>query len=141
MSLIGDDPFAALMRLQRELDSSSRGETLGMTTTGAGAFPPVNVFLKGDGFVVVAEAPGLDKETLDIELRKNQLRIAGRRVAPTTEGMSLHRRERPVGGFDRTVSLPEPVDADAARASYRDGMFIVHLPHAAEAKPRTIKIS
>lgn len=141
MSLVGEDPFAALMRLQRELDESSAGEALGTTTTGAGAFPPVNVFLKGDGFVVVAEAPGLDKEALDVEVRRNQLRLAGQRKAPTTEGMSLHRRERAVGGFDRTISLPEPVDADATTASYENGMFVVSLPHAAETKPRAIKIN
>ena len=72
---------------------------------------------------------------------ETQLRLAGQRKAPTTEGMSLHRRERAVGGFDRTISLPEPVDADATTASYQNGMFVVSLPHAAETKPRAIKIN
>lgn len=139
MSLVGEDPFAALMRLQREL--AGAGEDPGTTTTGSGAFPPVNVFVKGNGFVVIAEAPGLDRTTLDVEVRRNQLRLAGRRVAPTTTGMSLHRRERAVGDFDRTISLQESVDTEAASASYVNGMFIVNLPHAAEAKPRAIKIN
>jgi HSP20 family molecular chaperone IbpA len=86
MSLVGEDPFAALMRLQRELDESSAGKASGTTTTGAGAFPPVNVFLKGDRFVAVAEAPGLDKEALDVEVRKNQLRLAGRRMVGEQSG-------------------------------------------------------
>jgi HSP20 family protein len=139
--LLREDPLAGLVRLQRDLDRSGTGDALGMTTTGPGTFPPINVFQRGDGFVVIAEAPGLDRETLSVEVRKNQLRIAGRRVAPTTEGMSLHRRERTVGEFDRTISLPEPIDAEAVSASYEDGMFIMNLPHAAEAKPRVIKIS
>jgi len=141
MNPIGDDPFAALLRLQRELERSGTGDALGTTTTGAGAFPSVNVFQREGGFVVVAEAPGLEKGTFDIEVQKSQLRLAGQRVEATTEGMSLHRRERAVGDFDRTISLPAPVDADRATATYEDGMLIVTLPHAAEAKPRAIKVS
>ena len=38
-------------------------------------------------------------------------------------------------------SMPEPVDADKADATYENGMLVVSLPHAAEAKPRTIKVS
>ena len=55
--------------------------------------------------------------------------------------MSVHRRERADGDFARTISLTESVYADAARASYQDGMLVVIVPHAAEVKPRTITVS
>ena len=60
------DPFQALLALQRELDSAYRSDWFGSGTTSAGSYPLVNVFRKGEDFVVVAELPGVNKADLDV---------------------------------------------------------------------------
>lgn len=134
------DPFDALLRLQRALDTPASREPFGLSTSGEGAFPPLNVFQRGDDLVVVAELPGLDKQSLTVEVQRGHLRLAGQRPAPPGEVGSCHRRERAAGEFDRTVTLPSPVDTSAAAATYRNGILTVTLPHAEEAKPRTIDV-
>ena len=53
---------------------------------------------------------------------------------------SHYRRERWFGKFERTFSLPIPVEASRIRATYRDGVLLVHLPKAEGVKPKEIKI-
>ena len=134
------DPLRALFRLQRALESPRYGEWLGRSTGGRGVFPPLNVFQDGDDHVVVAEVPGLDRDSLTVEIHRNRLRIAGERSAEVDEGVSVHRRERRAGAFDRTVTLPVEIDRDAAEASYENGILKVRLSPRPETKPRTLEI-
>ena len=135
------DPFDTLLRLQRTLDMPNLDDRFGRSTSGAGAFPPVNVFQKGDHFIVMAELPGLDKTSLTLEVRKNHIRLAGQRPTATADGKSYHRRERAGGDFDRTITLPVPLDSSGAKATYQDGILTVTLPQAEEAKPRMIAVT
>jgi HSP20 family protein len=54
--------------------------------------------------------------------------------------VSVHRRERVSGDFDRTLSLPVQVDPDRIKAEYRDGLLALFLPRADSDKPRSIEI-
>jgi HSP20 family protein len=135
------DPFAAVLSLQRSLESRLASDWMGGSTAGVGAYPPVNIFQQGEEFVVVIELPGIDKKDLQIEAKENTLRISGEKTVKYEERASVHRRERLFGVFDRTVSLPLQIDADAIRAEYRDGVLTLFAPRAASEKPRTISIS
>jgi HSP20 family protein len=55
--------------------------------------------------------------------------------------VSVHRRERMFGEFDRTLTLPVGVDPDRVKAEYRDGILALFLPRAESDMPRIIKIS
>jgi HSP20 family protein len=57
------------------------------------------------------------------------------------EGNRYYRRERPVGAFTRTVTLPEPIDPGSVNADYRNGVLKVHMTKAEQAKPRKVKIA
>jgi HSP20 family protein len=59
------DAFEALFNLQSALDAYRQSDWLERSTTGAGPFPPVNAFRKGDDFVIIAEVPGVKKSDLD----------------------------------------------------------------------------
>jgi HSP20 family protein len=54
--------------------------------------------------------------------------------------MSVHRRERVSGEFDRTLSIPVQIDPDRVKAEYRDGVLALFLPRAEADKARTIQI-
>jgi HSP20 family protein len=135
------NPLSALQGLQRSLESRLESDWIGATTTGYGAYPPINIFQQGDDFVAIVELPGIDRNDLQIEAKENMIRISGTKRVSYGEKVSVHRRERSFGVFDRTISLPLQIDADAVRAEYGDGILSLFIPRAASEKPRVVKIS
>jgi HSP20 family protein len=135
------DPFATLLGLQRAMDSVMGSDWFGSRTSGSGSFPLINVFNDGEDFVVVAELPGVKKEDLDVQVRGDTLRIQGQKTIAYDENASVHRRERATGQFDRTLTLPDDVDAAKVSADYRDGVLTLRLPRAESAKPRNVTIN
>jgi HSP20 family protein len=134
------DPFDALFNLQRALEARIESDWLQDQTAGQGPFPPINVFRQGDNILAIVELPGVDKNDLQIQAKENTVRIAGKKAVDIPEEVSVHRRERIFGEFDRTLSLPVQLDPDAIKAEYRDGVLALFLPRAERDKPRTIKI-
>ena len=135
------DPFDALLNLQRELEARMTSDWLQDRTTSRGPFPPINVFQQGDDILAIIELPGIDKNGLQIQAKDNTIRISGKKSVDYPERVSVHRRERMFGEFDRTLTLPVGVDPDRVKAEYRDGILALFLPRAESDKPRTIKIS
>jgi HSP20 family protein len=134
------DPFDALLSLQRELESRFASDWLEDTTTSRGPFPPINVFQQGDDILALMELPGIDKNELQIQAKANTIRISGKKRVEYANDVSVHRRERVSGDFDRTLSLPIQVDPGRIQAEYRDGLLALFLPRADSDKPRSIKI-
>jgi HSP20 family protein len=135
------DPFDALLSLQQAVDAHLTSDWLADSTTSRGAFPPINVFQQGEDLLAIIELPGVDKNDLQIQAKENTIRISGKKVAAFPEGVSVHRRERIVGAFDRTLSLPLRLDPGGIRAEYRDGILALYLPRAESDKPRSIAIN
>ena len=101
----------------------------------------MNVFRKGDDFIVIAEVPGIKKSDLDVQVKGNTLRLAGTKSVAYPEKASLHRRERLPGRFDRAVTLPVEIDPDGVKAECRDGILALFLPRAERDKPRSIQVA
>ena len=134
------DPFETLFAFQRALENRLSSDWLGTTTAAIGAYPPVNVFQQGDDLVAIVELPGLNKADLSIQAKENTIRIAGRKAIDYPENVSLHRRERLSGVFDRTLVVPMQIDPDRIKAEYNDGLLALFIPRAERDKPRTIEI-
>jgi HSP20 family protein len=141
MALTFADPFDALFRFQRALEQRLDSDWLEDTTTGTGAFPPINVFQRGNDFVAIIEMPGVSKDDLGLEVRGNTIRISGKKTVEYGGKASMHRRERVDGSFDRTISLPVQLDPDRVVAEYRDGILALSLPRAESDKPKAIKVN
>ena len=135
------DPFAGLQAVQQAFEGAMRSDWLGTRTGSRGVYPPVNVFRQGDDFVLVAELPGVNKEDLNIEVKGDQVRIRGEKKRDHGEGVSVHRRERGAGRFDRTLSIPAQIDASKVKAELGDGILAVHLPRAESDKARSVTIN
>lgn len=54
MVMFLSDPFEALLSLQEALEGATRANWFESSPSGTGAYPPVNIFRKGDDFVVIA---------------------------------------------------------------------------------------
>jgi HSP20 family protein len=134
------DPFGALLGLQNALDTYRRSDWLQSSPSASGSYPPLNVFRKGDDFTFIAELPGISSSDLDIQVKGRTVRLSGSKPVKYPEKVSVHRRERLQGRFDRSITLPVEVDQDRAAAEYRDGILAVTLPRAERDKPRSIRI-
>jgi HSP20 family protein len=88
-----------------------------------GGYPPVNVFRKGDDFIIIAELPGVKKSDLEVQVKGRTIRLAGTKTVGYPEKAALHRRERLAGRFDRAVTMPVEINADRVKAEYRDGVL------------------
>jgi HSP20 family protein len=135
------DPFDALFNLQRALEGRLASDWLHDQTTSQGPFPPINVFQQGDDILAIIELPGIEKDSLTVQAKENTIRIAGKKSVTYPDGVSVHRRERVSGEFDRTLSLPVQLDPDQIKAEYREGILALLLPRSERDKPRSIKIS
>jgi HSP20 family protein len=138
-----DNPFSDFEQLRREmlrlLGNTSADGTL--MEAGAGVFPPINISQDTDNFYLRTELPGVKSSDISVTAVRNRVSIAGKReIAREHERVSYHRKERPEGSFNRTVTLPVEVDAARVDARYSDGILTLTLPKVEEAKPRQIAV-
>jgi HSP20 family protein len=135
------DPFDALVQFQQALDAFRTSGWLSAGPSAGGGYPPLNVFRKDDDIIILTEVPGVRRDDLEIQVKGNTIRIAGRKAVQYGERVSLHRRERTSGTFDRAVTLPVEIDAERVHAECRDGILAVYLARAEHDKPKSIAIS
>lgn len=110
-------------------------------TAGTEWFPMLDLAENAEEFIVRLEVPGVHKENLDINLTGTLLTITGRRELVTeASGETYLRREREVGKFVRTIRLPAPVVEKEVKATYQDGLLVIHLPKVAPAVANRIVI-
>jgi HSP20 family protein len=135
------DPFDMLFRLQRELEARRDSDWLANTTSGMGAFPPINVFQQGHDFVAIVELPGVSTTDLELHAKESTIRISGKKSIDYGTKVSAHRRERVAGTFDRLITVPVQIDPDRIKAEFRDGVLVLFIPRAESDKPRAIKVN
>jgi len=135
------DPFDALASFQEALDAYRTSSWLDQGLSGGGAYPPVNVFRKGDDFIIITELPGVKKSDLDVQVKGRTIRLSGLKTVGYPEKAALHRRERLAGRFDRAVTIPIEINPEGVKAEYRDGILALFLPRAESDKPKSIKVA
>jgi HSP20 family protein len=115
-------------------------EGMGLPTA---EYPPVNVWVSPEGAVMTAAVAGVKPDQVDITVHQNTLTLRGDREAEAQgEGeVIVHRQERVLGPFSRTIVLPFRVDADRVSAKFERGVLTLTLPRPAADQPRRIKIT
>ena len=138
------DPFRQLSSLHNEIDRLFEAPlsalTAGLQPFTSGWSPALDLHEDKDNFTVRAELPGMKKEEIEISLHDGVLSISGERKEVKHDDSGVHRSERFVGRFQRTLALPSAVDADKVKATYEDGILTVTLPKSEAAKPRQIQV-
>lgn len=139
--MLFSDPVDALWQLQQALDAFRASDWLTSGPSAGGAYPPLNVFRRGDDIVIIIEVAGVKKSDLEIQIKGDTIRIAGKKSVDYGEKAGLHRRERLAGRFDRAIAVPVEIDAERVKAEYRDGVLALYLPRAERDKPKTITVN
>jgi HSP20 family protein len=113
---------------------------LGLRSVPRGTFPPINVYDQGEKSVLVAEVPGIDPNKVEVTVLDDTVTVSGERFADTEKDSRVYRRERAVGEFTRTVTLPDSVNPDTVTAEYKDGVLRITMEKAEATKARQIPI-
>ena len=106
--------------------------------------PALDVAERGDAYLIHAELPGVAPETVDIRFEQNVLTLSGTKpasfAAPANGELRVFAAERVDGRFERSVRLPEFVDAEHIEATFTHGVLTITVPKAPAAQPRKITI-
>jgi len=106
--------------------------------------PAIDVVETKDAYVLYAELPGVDASQVDIKFEQNVLTLRGTKPSALNvdkDGeLRVFAAERVSGGFERSLRLPEFVDADKISADFTNGLLTITVPKAQAAQPRKIEI-
>jgi HSP20 family protein len=118
--------------------SKQRQRSEAVTTT---IMPPVDIFEDDGGFTVIADLPGVSKERLGVRVSGDTLLIEGTASAPVTGDMELLYGEIQNPQYRRSFTLSRELDPEKIEAKLSNGVLTLHIPKAAEAKPRRIDVN
>ena len=137
-----DGLFDEFRRMQREMDQlfGAGPSPTGIRAVARGSYPPINIGSTAEQVDVYLFAAGVNTESLNISIHQNLLTIDGERKLITEEGADYYRKERFDGAFHRVVTLPDDVDPDKVKASYRDGVLQITIQRRETSKPRQIEV-
>ena len=134
--LMKPEPFSR--EVDRLFDSFFGGETQGAARRWV---PPMDLVESDDHFVLKADLPGLSEGEVSIEIHDGTLSISGeRKVEHEARERGFTRIERAFGSFNRSLTLPDGVDADAISAHFDRGVLEVKIPKPEQRKPRRVAI-
>jgi len=106
-----------------------------------GKVPSMDVIDQDENILVRAEVPGVEKKDLDISVTEKTLTLKGKTSHEEKEAKGdYYRCEISRGAFSRTVTLPHEVDADQAKASFKDGLLELTLPKVKKTSRHTVQI-
>lgn len=103
-------------------------------------FPKVDIIDHDNEIEVQAALPGINKEELEVSVNNQTITIRATTKKETKEEGKYFRREITRGEFQRTLSLPENVDGDKAKAAFKDGILTVTIPKTEKSKRKNIEI-
>jgi len=134
--LMRSEPFTEVNQLAQHL--------FGGLTAGTWSHPtgmPVDAYRNGDEFVVAFDLPGVDRDSIDVDVERNVLTVRAERRPPQLgEQAQATLTERPSGIFSRQLFLGDALDTDRIDATYHNGVLALRIPIAEKAKPRRITI-
>jgi len=102
----------------------------------------VDMYETDDSVVVKTAIPGVKAEDIDVSVAGDILTIkAETREEEEVKRENYLRRERRLGSYCRSVTLPGGLETDKAEADYTNGILTLTFPKAEEVKPKSIKIT
>ena len=113
------------------------------TVAGGGGWSPLSVPVDieetDDAYLVDLDLPNVSPNDVSIEMRGEELRIAGNFQEQDRGGVK-RRQNRQSGEFEYVIDLPSDIDASKVDATYDNGTLTVTVGKTKDAQPRRIEI-
>jgi HSP20 family molecular chaperone IbpA len=122
---------------KQEVDTETEVETTGNART---FIPRVDIYETEDNFVLLADMPGVNENSVEITLEKNILTINGYANPQAPENYKPAYAEYHYGNYERTFALSDEVDREQIEATVKNGVLRLVMPKAETAKTRKITV-
>ena len=144
MNVVFHEPWRLVNRLHRDLDrliNVPAGTTEDHANALGAWIPAMDIREEEKQWVLNADLPGVDPESIDVTLEQGVLTIRGRRtLSKRDEEHGFRRVERVSGEFFRRFSLPDTADSDSVKARHANGVLEVTIPKQPQVMPRRISV-
>jgi HSP20 family protein len=113
--------------------------------------PKVDVTQSKDSYILEMDLPGRSENDVNLELDQNVLTISS--VKETNEEKNLDKKddssdeskwiikERHTSSFSRRFTLPDDIDSENVKATFKNGVLNITIPRKALAAPKRIAIT
>lgn len=144
MNVVFHEPWRLVNRLHRDLDrlmnapaAADGDETSALTAW----IPAVDIREEDKQFILHADLPGVDPDSIEVTLEQGVLTIRGRRdFTERSESKGYRRVERVSGEFFRRFALPDTADSQSVKARHTNGVLEVSIPKQPQVLPRRISV-
>lgn len=103
--------------------------------------PQLSLEQLNKSYLVEVDLPGLEKDSINIEIENNLLTISGQREISkeSNSNNGFYQSERSFGAFKRSISLPKDALDENINADYKEGVLKITIPRKAEEKTESKK--
>lgn len=134
-----NEPFRLLTEMNRWDPFSELGLQPWAST--ANFMPAFELKETPTSLIVKADMPGIQEKDIELNVAGNRLTISGKREEEKIQNDEVcHLVERTYGAFNRTLTLPEDVDANKVKAVLKEGVLTVTVPKSPEIQPKKIEV-
>jgi HSP20 family protein len=134
------NPFSEVVSLRDAMDrlfedsfiSRNMVNRAGITT---------NLYETPEGFILQIPMPGANADAVEITAQQDTLSLKWQTNVQVPQGATVHWNGFQSGQYQQAFTLPAPINADRAEASYEDGILTLNLPKAEHVKARTVKVT
>lgn len=144
------NPFHAIEqafeRMTRRFDEAARswerGETPELWSATLGGAMACDVIERDDTYDIEIDVPGFENDDIEVRVTDHTLHVAAERSEERdVEDAAFVRRERQHRSLERSIQLPENIDADDIEARTTNGVLTITVPKLEEEMGgRTIEV-
>lgn len=135
------EPMREMMTLREAMDRLfDDAFTRPLSASGVSVVPAIDLCETADEVVVKANLPGMTSDDVQITVASDVLTLRGELKADDMKDATYHILERRYGTFERSMTLPAPVQTEKSKADFENGVLTITLPKAETVKPKTISI-
>ena len=135
------------MSKEQELTTTRAGTTPTTATSAATApsdtrfvVPRVDVLEDDSGITLLADLPGVPRESLELKVEGDTLLVEGVVTTPMPQQLQSVYAEVRVPRYRRTFTLSRELDAGRIEANLKDGVLTLRIPKQEHARPRRIEV-
>jgi HSP20 family protein len=124
------DPFEEFRRMQDEMNRLFYGTSKLLPAKQLSVRIPVTDVRETEKNVIATfELPGAEKKDIQLDVTENSVEVTvGKKHEAEKKTKTEYRYEASASQYYRKVSLPAPVIANKAEATYRDGVLRIEIP-------------
>lgn len=104
--------------------------------------PSVDISETETNFEVAVALPGMNKDDINVDLENGRLTISGeRKFEDEKEEKNYYQIETGYGSFSRSFQLPDSIDEESIKATYKDGVLNINIAKNEQKVKKQIQIS